>query len=60
MFRVSVDCISYYSLKYFTISGHHTYTLYFMSDAYLGCDQEYKFSIHVEDYQSGESDSDSG
>ncbi|KAJ9583779.1 hypothetical protein L9F63_021869 [Diploptera punctata] len=40
--------------------GHHTYTLYFMSDAYLGCDQEYKFSIHVGEFQSGESDSDSG
>jgi pre-mRNA-splicing helicase BRR2 len=45
--------------KIVAVSGHHTYTLYFMSDAYLGCDQEYKFSIHVEDYQSGESDSDS-
>lgn len=29
-----------------------------MSDAYLGCDQEYKFSIDVGDYESG-SDSDS-
>ncbi|XP_052132650.1 putative U5 small nuclear ribonucleoprotein 200 kDa helicase, partial [Frankliniella occidentalis] len=32
--------------------GHHAYTLYFMSDAYLGCDQEYKFSIDVGDYES--------
>lgn len=38
--------------------GHHDYTLYFMSDSYLGCDQEYKFSIDVNDYRS-ESDSDS-
>ncbi|XP_046658562.1 putative U5 small nuclear ribonucleoprotein 200 kDa helicase [Homalodisca vitripennis] len=38
--------------------GHHSYTLYFMSDAYLGCDQEYKFSIDVGEYESGESDSD--
>lgn len=39
--------------------GHHSYTLYFMSDAYLGCDQEYKFSIDVGDYESAsESDSD--
>ncbi|CAH0388452.1 unnamed protein product [Bemisia tabaci] len=39
--------------------GHHTYTLYFMSDAYLGCDQEYKFSIDVnEDYDSADSDED--
>ncbi|XP_049856999.1 putative U5 small nuclear ribonucleoprotein 200 kDa helicase [Schistocerca gregaria] len=40
--------------------GHHTYTLYFMSDAYLGCDQEYKFSINVGDFESGDSESDSG
>ncbi|KAJ8921892.1 hypothetical protein NQ315_008525 [Exocentrus adspersus] len=33
--------------------GHHNYTLYFMSDAYLGCDQEYKFSIDVGDFESG-------
>jgi pre-mRNA-splicing helicase BRR2 len=28
-------------------SGEHTYTLYFMSDAYMGCDQEYKFNLQV-------------
>lgn len=33
--------------------GHYSYTLYFMSDAYLGCDQEYKFNITVNDYVSG-------
>ncbi|XP_073981817.1 U5 small nuclear ribonucleoprotein l(3)72Ab [Rhodnius prolixus] len=40
--------------------GHHSYTLYFMSDAYLGCDQEYKFNIEVHDGGdiSGDSDSD--
>ncbi|KAK6638558.1 DEIH-box ATPase [Polyplax serrata] len=32
--------------------GHHSYTLYFMSDAYLGCDQEYKFSIDVGEFES--------
>ena len=32
--------------------GQHNYTLYFMSDAYLGCDQEYKFSINVGEYES--------
>ncbi|XP_072387732.1 U5 small nuclear ribonucleoprotein 200 kDa helicase [Diabrotica undecimpunctata] len=37
--------------------GHHNYTLYFMSDAYLGCDQEYKFSIEVGDFESSESES---
>ncbi|CAD7082565.1 unnamed protein product [Hermetia illucens] len=38
--------------------GNHEYTLYFMSDSYLGCDQEYKFSIDVGDFQS-ESESES-
>ncbi|KAK4881295.1 hypothetical protein RN001_004614 [Aquatica leii] len=38
--------------------GHHSYTLYFMSDAYLGCDQEYKFSIDVGDFESSGSESD--
>uniref|UniRef100_T1KEB6 Helicase ATP-binding domain-containing protein n=1 Tax=Tetranychus urticae TaxID=32264 RepID=T1KEB6_TETUR len=28
-------------------SGDHSYTLYFISDGYLGCDQEEKFTIHV-------------
>ena len=31
--------------------GVHTYTLYFMCDSYMGCDQEYKFDIKV---QNGE------
>lgn len=40
--------------------GEHVYTLYFMSDAYMGCDQEYKFNIHVGQPDSGkESDSES-
>ncbi|KAL1138953.1 hypothetical protein AAG570_009015 [Ranatra chinensis] len=39
-------------------AGHHSYTLYFMSDAYLGCDQEYKFGIEVMEYDSADSDSD--
>uniref|UniRef100_A0A3P9NV17 U5 small nuclear ribonucleoprotein 200 kDa helicase n=1 Tax=Poecilia reticulata TaxID=8081 RepID=A0A3P9NV17_POERE len=39
--------------------GVHNYTLYFMSDAYMGCDQEYKFSVDVKEADSeGESDSD--
>lgn len=36
--------------------GHYEYTLYYMSDSYMGCDQEYKFSINVGDYQSDDSD----
>lgn len=39
--------------------GVHEYTLYFMSDAYLGCDQEYNFKINVGDFQSEESESES-
>uniref|UniRef100_A0A8C6PL52 Small nuclear ribonucleoprotein U5 subunit 200 n=1 Tax=Nothobranchius furzeri TaxID=105023 RepID=A0A8C6PL52_NOTFU len=41
------------------LMGVHHYTLYFMSDAYMGCDQEYKFSVDVKEADSeGESDSD--
>ncbi len=29
-------------------AGDHTYTLYFMSDSYMGCDQEYKFNVRVD------------
>jgi len=40
--------------------GHHSYQLYFMSDSYLGCDQEYKFAVDVKEPQSGsDRDSDS-
>ena len=38
-------------------SGRHTYTLYFMSDAYLGADQEYKFNVEVGDAASDSSES---
>lgn len=41
------------------VVGVHNYTLYFMSDAYMGCDQEYKFSTDVKEADSeGDSDSD--
>ena len=30
-------------------AGKHSYNLYFMSDAYMGCDQEYKFSLDVKE-----------
>jgi len=30
-------------------TGNHAYTLYFMSDSYTGCDQEFKFNINVSD-----------
>jgi pre-mRNA-splicing helicase BRR2 len=37
--------------------GRHAYTLYFMSDGYMGCDQEYKFDISVHEADSDESGS---
>lgn len=41
------------------VVGVHNYTLYYMSDAYMGCDQEYKYSMDVKEADSeGESDSD--
>merc|ERR1712156_402959 len=36
-------------------AGQHNYSLYFMSDSYCGCDQEYKFSLNI-----GESKGDEG
>ena len=39
--------------------GRYHYVLYYMSDAYMGCDQEYKFSIDVREAESDSgSDSD--
>ena len=34
-------------------AGHYSYSLYFMSDSYMGCDQEYKFSLDIGDPESG-------
>ncbi|XP_063390597.1 U5 small nuclear ribonucleoprotein 200 kDa helicase [Cydia fagiglandana] len=39
-------------------AGRHAYTLYFMSDAYLGADQEYKFHVDVADAADDDDDSD--
>ncbi|XP_075249167.1 U5 small nuclear ribonucleoprotein 200 kDa helicase-like [Convolutriloba macropyga] len=40
-------------------AGQYNYTIYFMSDAYMGCDQEYKFTIDVRHSGPGhKSDSD--
>ena len=30
-------------------SGSHTYNLYYMSDCYMGCDQEYPLKISVKE-----------
>ncbi|XP_028391652.1 U5 small nuclear ribonucleoprotein 200 kDa helicase-like [Dendronephthya gigantea] len=35
-------------------TGNHSYVLYFMCDAYLGCDQEYTFKIDVKQPASDE------
>lgn len=40
------------------VVGVQNYTLYFMSDAYMGCDQEYKFSVDVKEADT-DKDSDS-
>ncbi|GLU00131.1 hypothetical protein SLE2022_175230 [Rubroshorea leprosula] len=37
--------------------GKKTYTLYFMCDSYLGCDQEYNFSIDVKETAGADEDS---
>ncbi|TGZ69988.1 hypothetical protein CRM22_003424 [Opisthorchis felineus] len=41
-----------------THSGRHEFTLFFMSDAYMGCDQEYKFTIDVREGAGGRSHAD--
>ncbi len=38
-------------------AGKHSYTLYFMSDAYMGCDQEYKFTVDIKEMESGSEES---
>jgi len=38
-------------------AGRHSYTLYFMSDSYLGCDQEYKFNLDIGEHQSTDNES---
>ncbi|KAL2232973.1 UNVERIFIED_CONTAM: DExH-box ATP-dependent RNA helicase DExH12 [Sesamum indicum] len=37
--------------------GKKTYTLYFMCDSYLGCDQEYSFTVDVKEAATMEEDS---
>lgn len=39
--------------------GKHKYMLYFMSDSYIGCDQEYEFSINVHEGQAASSSDES-
>ena len=37
-------------------AGRHSYTLYFMSDSYLGCDQEYKFNLDIGEQHSSDNE----
>ena len=39
--------------------GRYSYVLYFMSDSYLGCDQEYKFNCDIGEAQDSEEGSSS-
>jgi len=44
-------------------SGEHRLMLYFMSDSYMGCDQEYEISLKLGEaatQQESESESESG
>uniref|UniRef100_A0A8D3CN79 Activating signal cointegrator 1 complex subunit 3 n=1 Tax=Scophthalmus maximus TaxID=52904 RepID=A0A8D3CN79_SCOMX len=45
-----IGCILHLQVKLDFVApvmGVHNYTLYFMSDAYMGCDQEYKISLQL-------------
>lgn len=45
--RVSLARAARLRLDFVCGAGAHSYTLYFMCDAYLGADQEYRFSVHA-------------
>jgi len=40
-------------------AGQYSYSLYFMSDSYMGCDQEYKFNLDIAEARGDGSGSDS-
>ena len=40
-------------------AGQYSYSLYFMSDSYMGCDQEYKFNLDIGEARGDGSGSDS-
>ena len=39
--------------------GQYSYSLYFMSDSYMGCDQEYKFNLDIGEAREDGSGTDS-
>ena len=39
-------------------AGEHAYTLYLMSDSYLGCDQEYELPLQVAEAKDEDDDED--
>ncbi|MCL7022186.1 hypothetical protein MKW94_029915 [Papaver nudicaule] len=49
--RISVQRKANVKLKFPapSVAGRKSYTLYFMCDSYLGCDQEYSFTIDVKE-----------
>ncbi|XP_041988787.1 putative U5 small nuclear ribonucleoprotein 200 kDa helicase [Aricia agestis] len=55
--RVSLGRAARVRLDFVAPAGRHAYTLYFMCDAYLGADQEYKFTVDVQDPATDDSDS---
>ncbi|PIA32529.1 hypothetical protein AQUCO_04400019v1 [Aquilegia coerulea] len=54
--RVSLQRKSKVKLEFAapTEAGKKSYTLYFMCDSYMGCDQEYGFTINVKDSARGD------
>ena len=49
--RLTLQTKSRVKLDFTAPHGHgsHKYVLYFMCDAYMGCDQEYPFTVNVRD-----------
>jgi pre-mRNA-splicing helicase BRR2 len=58
--RVSLAARSKVKLEFVAPEhGEYEYTLYFMSDSYLGCDQEYEFKMKVAEAREEESEEES-
>jgi len=58
--RVSLQSRSKVKLEFVAPEqGEYNYTLFFMSDSYLGCDQEYEFTMKVGEAREEESEEES-